>query len=66
MNFAALQMLTANPAKFCSRLIALRAASFARAPLYGQSELIAMSQVCEVRPEDGSPRHLPDSDIGRR
>jgi hypothetical protein len=37
-------------------LALLRAALFARAPLYGQSELVAMSLVCEVRPEDGSPR----------
>jgi hypothetical protein len=45
VNFAALQMLTGIRAKFCIRQIALRAALSARAPLYRQSDLIAMSQV---------------------
>jgi outer membrane protein TolC len=52
------QMLTGNRAKFCGRLIALRAALFAPAPLYGQSDLIALNPVCEVRPEDRWPREL--------
>jgi len=50
VNFAALQMATGNRTKSCCRLIELRATLFARAPLYGQSELIAVNQVCEVRP----------------
>jgi|HubBroStandDraft_1064217.scaffolds.fasta_scaffold05622_2 hypothetical protein len=55
VNFAALPMLAGNRAKFCSWLIVLRKALFAGAPLYRQSELIAMSQVCEVQPKDGPP-----------
>jgi hypothetical protein len=42
VNFAALPVLVGNRAKFCSRLITLRTALFARAPLYGQSELIGL------------------------
>jgi hypothetical protein len=57
-NFASLQMLTGNRVKFCSTLITLPFVSFARAPLYKQSELIAMSQFCEVQPEDRPQERL--------
>ena len=44
VNFWCLKMLTADRAKFCSKLIALCLALFAGAPLYGQSEPNATSQ----------------------
>ncbi len=44
MKFLALQMLTSDRVKFCSKLIALCVALFAGPPLYGQSELTVPSQ----------------------
>ena len=44
MNFVALQMLTRDRAKVCSKSIALGVALFAATPLYGQSELTGTSQ----------------------
>ena len=44
MNLVALQMLTGDRAKFCSKLVALCVALFVGSPLYGQSELAVPSQ----------------------
>ena len=48
MNLVALQMLTGDRAKFCSKLVALCVALFVGSPLYGQSELAATESTGRV------------------
>lgn len=51
--FAAFQLLAGNHTEFRGSWIAHCVALFAQTPPYAPSELITMSQVREVRPEDG-------------